>query len=119
MDEAAPTRYAKSGDVYIAYKTFGEGEDDVLVTLAGTLTMEFMQSSATVQQVSRSARVTIFDKRGTGESDRVGSLTFEERVDDLGAVMDAVGIEAAHLYGSSEVGHDAARVQQVGSRPSR
>jgi pimeloyl-ACP methyl ester carboxylesterase len=106
MDDKPPILYAKSGDVHIAYTTFGNVEgEDVLVTLAATFTIETMLSgSSPIEEVARHARVTVFDKRGTGASDPVANFTFEERIDDLRAVMDAAGIESAHLFGSSEGG---------------
>jgi len=52
----------------------------------------------------RAVRVTWFDKRGTGASDGVANCTFEERLDDIRAVMDAAGIRSAHLSGASEGG---------------
>lgn len=96
-----PIRYADNNGVFIAYRTFGEG-DDVIMTSSATITMETMWTW--VKVVGESARVTWYDKRGTGASDGAANFSFEERVDDIRAVMDAAGIQRAHLYGASEGG---------------
>lgn len=96
-----PIEYADNDGVYIAYRTFGDG-DDVIMTASATLTMETMWTW--VQVIAESCRVTWYDKRGTGASDGAANFSFEERVDDIRAVMDAAGIERAHLYGASEGG---------------
>jgi pimeloyl-ACP methyl ester carboxylesterase len=105
------THYAKSGNVRIAYQVFGSGDYD-LVMVPGfvsnlELAWENPQSPAT-RNLSRYAafsRVIRLDKRGTGLSDRVEGLpTLEDRMDDVRAVMDAVGSERAALYGNSEGG---------------
>ena len=96
-----PIRYADNNGVFIAYRTFGGG-DDVIMTSSATLTMETVWPW--VKAVAESARVTWYDKRGTGASDGAANFSFEERVDDIRAVMDAAGISRAHLYGASEGG---------------
>ena len=96
-----PIRYADNNGVFIAYRTFGGG-DDVIMTSSATLTMETVWPW--VKAVAESARVTWYDKRGTGASDGAANFSFEERVDDIRAVMDAAGIQRAHLYGASEGG---------------
>jgi class 3 adenylate cyclase len=101
------TRYAKSGDVHIAYQVSGQGPID-LVVVPGFVShvelareMPFTRSSQAVSF----ARVIRFDRRGTGLSDRsVGVATLEQRMDDVRAVMDAVGVERAALWGISEGG---------------
>jgi class 3 adenylate cyclase len=101
------TRYAKSGDVHIAYQVSGEGPID-LVLVPGFVShvelareMQFTRS----YEAESFARLIRFDKRGTGLSDRsVGVATLEQRMDDVRAVMDAVGIERAALWGISEGG---------------
>ena len=94
-------RYAPNNGVFIAYRTVGEG-DDVIMTSSATLTMETVWPW--VKVVAERSRVTWYDKRGTGASDGVANFSFEERVDDIRAVMDAAGIQRAHLFGSSEGG---------------
>jgi class 3 adenylate cyclase/alpha-beta hydrolase superfamily lysophospholipase len=104
-------QYARSGDVHIAYATVGEGPLDVVFVPGFVSSLEStfadMDSGlgALVERLSRFARVTTFDKRGTGLSDRsVGIAGLEERMDDVRSVMDAVGIDHAHLLGVSEGG---------------
>lgn len=103
------TRYAKSDDVYIAYQTFGEGSLDLVLVPGFISNIETYwddpRSVRWLNGLSRFARVTMFDKRGTGLSDRVAELPhMEVRMDDMRAVMDAVGIEQAAVMGISEGG---------------
>ncbi|MCV7380804.1 hydrolase [Mycobacterium alsense] len=101
-------RYAKNGDLNIAYFTTGEGPD--LVVAPGFIShLEIMwEEPSVVHFYSRLAsfrRVITFDKRGTGLSDpATHAPTLEETVDDLRAVMDATGCESADLLGISEGG---------------
>jgi class 3 adenylate cyclase/pimeloyl-ACP methyl ester carboxylesterase len=103
------TRYAKSGDNYVAYQVMGEGPFD-LVGVPGfvshlDLQMEWPLFANFVRRLASSCRLIRFDKRGTGLSDRTGSIpTIEDRMDDVRAVMDAAGSERAALLGSSEGG---------------
>jgi len=107
------TRYAKSGEVHIAYQLFGEGSVN-LVYIPGFIShIENYWNEPAYARWLRSlagfARVVMFDKRGTGLSDRVEQLpTIEERMDDARAVMDAVGFERAAIIGISEGGSLAA-----------
>jgi class 3 adenylate cyclase/dienelactone hydrolase len=110
-DVAVPdtgTRYAKSGDISIAYQAVGSGRNVVLVP--GSLShielgWETPPSATIYRGLSRCARMIAFDKRGTGLSDRTASLpTLEERMDDVRAVMDAAGCEQAAIVGISEGG---------------
>jgi pimeloyl-ACP methyl ester carboxylesterase len=102
------THYAKSGDVHIAYGVFGEGPD--LVVVPGFVS--HLENSWDEPRLARwltklggFCRVVSFDKRGTGLSDRVANLpAMDERMDDLRAVMDALKIERAALFGISEGG---------------
>jgi class 3 adenylate cyclase/pimeloyl-ACP methyl ester carboxylesterase len=106
-DVQPETRYAKSGDVSIAYQVAGEGPFDV-VLVPGSLS--HVEMGWTVPSWARwrhglaeFSRLIIFDKRGTGMSDRLTeSTTFEQRMDDIRAVMDAAGSERAALVGTSE-----------------
>lgn len=101
------TRYARAGDLHIAYQVFGDGPVD-LVVVWGTLSeVEVMWEepgmARLLERLSSFARVVHFDKRGMGLSDRVeGTPTLEERMDDVRAVMDAIGSERAYLLGESE-----------------
>jgi pimeloyl-ACP methyl ester carboxylesterase len=101
------TRYARSGDVMIAYQVLGEGPFDV-VFVPGTvshveLQWELEGWAALLRAVAGHVRVLVFDKRGTGLSDRVaGAPTLEQRSDDIRAVMDTAGSQRAALFGVSE-----------------
>jgi class 3 adenylate cyclase len=103
------TRYAKSGDVRIAYQIVGGGPFD-LVFIPGfvsnvDLLWEMPEWAYFFGRLSAFSRLILFDKRGTGLSDRdVGIATLEERMDDVRAVMDAASSERAALFGSSEGG---------------
>ena len=101
------TRYARSGDVMVAYQVLGEGPFDVVIVPGAVSHVEVQWeaagSAALRRGLAEHARVIVFDKRGTGLSDRVaGAPTLEERSDDIRAVMDAVGSERAALFAVSE-----------------
>jgi pimeloyl-ACP methyl ester carboxylesterase len=103
------TRYAKSGDVHIAYQVFGSGPVDLVYVPGFVSHLENLWEQPDLARwllrLARFARVIMFDKRGTGLSDRVGELpSFDQRMDDLRAVMDAAGIERAAVLGLSEGG---------------
>ncbi len=100
-------RYARSGDVSIAYRVIGEGERDLLFVhgAAGNLEAEAEEPSfvAFDERLSQFARVIRFDRRGTGLSDRVRETpSLETRMDDVRAVLEAAGSERAALYGTFE-----------------
>jgi pimeloyl-ACP methyl ester carboxylesterase len=102
-------RYAKSGDVHIAYQVFGKGPNNLVVIPGFISHVEHIWDSpdqvAWLNHLARRVRVVLFDKRGTGLSDRLGQLPdLDERMDDARAVMDAAGIERAALMGVSEGG---------------
>jgi pimeloyl-ACP methyl ester carboxylesterase len=104
----APVRYARSGDVHIAYRVFGDGPRDI-VLIPGTLShvellWEVPGNEHLLKRLTAFARVIVFDKRGQGLSDRVAEQTLEERTGDVRAVMDAAGSERATIYGWSEGG---------------
>ena len=107
--ELPEVRYAQSGDVNIAYSVVGEGPFDV-VFIAGWVisTLELAWDGPPREFYERMAsfcRLILFDKRGTGLSDRVSDLPdLETRMDDVRAVMDAVGSERAAIIGVSEGG---------------
>jgi class 3 adenylate cyclase len=108
--EAPVTRYARSDDVHIAYQVLGSGPLDVVVVPGFVSHLELdWQNPVTARLRSRLtsfARVVVFDKRGTGMSDRVSGpdQPLERRMDDVRAVMDAAGVERAALWGQSEGG---------------
>ncbi|MCI0679154.1 MAG: adenylate/guanylate cyclase domain-containing protein [Actinobacteria bacterium] len=108
------TRYARSGDVNIAFQVVGEGPDDLVYIPGWISNIEIMWEdppmAAFLERLASFTRLIIFDKRGTGMSDRVPSQhlpTLEVRMDDLRAVMDVVGSEGASLLGHSEGGNMA------------
>jgi pimeloyl-ACP methyl ester carboxylesterase/DNA-binding CsgD family transcriptional regulator len=101
------TQYARSGDFSIAFQVLGDGPID-LVFVPGfvsnlELTWDWPPLGAFYRAFTAFARVILFDKRGTGLSDRVRLMpTTEQRMDDLRAVMDASGCERAVVVGISE-----------------
>src|SRR6266576_2541383 len=105
------TLYARSGDVNIAYQVIGDGPIDLVYVMGWVSNLEaFWQEPSVARFFYRLAsfsRVILFDKRGTGLSDRVPIdrlPTIEQRMDDVRAVMDAAGSERAALFGASEGG---------------
>jgi class 3 adenylate cyclase len=101
------TNYAKSGDVNVAYQVLGEGPPDLVHVWGWLSHLDLQWTNPTVSKFLRRlasfSRLIMFDKRGTGLSDPVGSaLTFEDRMDDIRAVLDAVGSERAAILGFSE-----------------
>ena len=94
------TRYAKSGDVNIAYQVFGEGPLNVIFVAPSYSNVEHWweepDASRWLLRLASYARVVMFDKRGTGMSDRVPDLPgLDQRMDDLRAVMKAADMEEA------------------------
>ena len=107
--ELPVTRYATSGDVNIAYQTMGAGPIDIIMVPGFISHVEFMHElpgyTATLRRLSTFARVVTFDKRGQGLSDRIsGAPSLEQRMDDVCAVMDDVGLRRAVIVGFSEGG---------------
>jgi pimeloyl-ACP methyl ester carboxylesterase len=103
------TKYAKSGSVSIAYQVVGDGPLDLVVVPGWISNVEMFWEEPTVARFFRVlasfSRLIIFDKRGTGLSDRsIAPPTMEDRMDDVRAVLDAVGSERAALFGYSEGG---------------
>ena len=102
-------RYARSGDVNIAYRVFGEGPFDVVFVPGTTSHVDFVTDVPGIrtifEQLASTSRLIFFDKRGTGLSDPVDAGTpLEVRMDDVRAVMDAAGSEHAAVMGVSEGG---------------
>jgi class 3 adenylate cyclase len=97
------TRYAKSGDVYVAYQVVGEGPFDLLFTQQMSNLFWVWQQPRFVRIFRRLAsfsRLILLDRRGTGLSDRPRVLTLEAQADDVRAVLDATGSERAVLFGA-------------------
>jgi pimeloyl-ACP methyl ester carboxylesterase/class 3 adenylate cyclase len=107
--DAPEVKYAKSGDVNVAYTVVGDGPMDVVFVsgwILSNLDVAWEGTAADLYSgLSSFARLILFDKRGTGLSDRTtGIPDLETRADDIRAVMDAVGSERAAILGFSEGG---------------
>ncbi len=104
---APETRYARSGEIGIAYQVFGEGGVDLVLAFPFLSHLDLIWEnpllSGFLRRLGSFARVIAFDRRGVGLSDPVPRpATLEERMDDVRAVMDAAGSERAALLGMSE-----------------
>ena len=104
-------RYARNGDVSLAYDVFGEGERDILVTFGWIGSFQSAwdspQHARWMDRLATLGRVIVWDKRGTGLSERLSPdrlPTLEDRMDDMRVVMDAAGSERAVAFGISEGG---------------
>jgi pimeloyl-ACP methyl ester carboxylesterase len=105
------TRFARSGDAHIAYQVVGHGPPDLVYVPGWVSNVEVNWGEPLyarfLTRLTSFARLILFDKRGTGLSDRVPDRelpTLEQRMDDVRAVMDAAGSERAALFGVSEGG---------------
>ena len=105
------TRYARSGSVNIAYQVFGDGPVDIVFVMGWVSHLEYFWTEPSfarfLRRLASFSRVILFDKRGTGLSDRVPDSelpTLEQRMDDVRAVMDAAGSRQAVICGVSEGG---------------
>ena len=105
------TQYVSSGDVNIAYQALGRGPVDPVFVMGWVSHLEYFWTEPTfarfLRKLSSFSRLILFDKRGTGLSDRVplsALPTLEQRMDDLRAVLDAVGSHHAVICGVSEGG---------------
>ncbi len=106
-----PVRYARSGKVDIAYQVVGQGPIDIVFVMGWVSHLEYFWSEPSfarfLTRLATFARLILFDKRGTGLSDRVPDEqlpTLEQRMDDVRAVMEAAGSRRAVLCGVSEGG---------------
>ncbi len=103
------TRYARSGDVNIAYQVVGDGPIDLVFVMGWVSHLDYFWREPSfarfLKRLASFSRLILFDKRGTGLSDRVVDLpTLEQRMDDVRAVLDAVRSQNAALLGVSEGG---------------
>ncbi len=105
------THYVENGEVNIAYQVVGEGDLDIVFVMGWVSHLEYFWKhhsfAAFLNRLASFSRLILFDKRGTGLSDRVPLSelpTLEQRMEDVHAVMDAVGSERAVLIGVSEGG---------------
>jgi class 3 adenylate cyclase len=106
---APPIRYVRNGDIAIAYQVVGDGPHDLLMIPGwiSHLALDWEEPTWVrwCERMTSFCRLVRFDKRGTGLSDRPpGVATLEERMEDARAVLDAVGLERAHVMGWSEGG---------------
>jgi len=106
------TQFTAVGDISIAYQVVGDGPFDLVYAPGWLSNLEYAWESPHytdfMTKLGRFCRVLIFDKRGTGLSERdVGFPTLEQRAEDITAVLDAVGSEEAALFGLSEGGNMA------------
>jgi class 3 adenylate cyclase len=109
MAEIPSTHYVKSDDVHIAYQVLGEGSFELLFVPGFVSNIEAIwqspEQSAFFRRLASFSRLILFDKRGTGMSDRGSQIfTLEQRMHDVRAILDEVGSERASLFGASEGG---------------
>jgi pimeloyl-ACP methyl ester carboxylesterase len=110
--EQPRTRYASSGETSIAYQVVGDKPFD-LIWVPGWISnveesWEVPEYAHFLYRLASFSRLILFDKRGTGLSDRVSNdrlPTLEQRMDDVRAVLDAIGSERAAVFGASEGGN--------------
>jgi pimeloyl-ACP methyl ester carboxylesterase len=109
--EIPEVHYARSGEINIAYQVIGDAPLDVVFVMGWISHLEYFWTEPSfarfLRRLATFSRVILFDKRGTGLSDRVPLdqlPTLEQRMDDVRAVMEAVGSERAVLCGVSEGG---------------
>jgi pimeloyl-ACP methyl ester carboxylesterase len=108
--EPPETRYVKTPDgAHIAYQVFGDGPFDLVYVPGFASNVEYMWRvdpfARGLRRLGSFARVVVFDRRGTGLSDRIDAAnlpTLEARMDDIRAVMDAAAVERAALFGSED-----------------
>lgn len=106
------TRYAKSGDINVAYQVLGDGPIDLIYVPGWVSHLEYGWEEPSLARFYRRlasfSRLILFDKRGTGLSDQSTNLpTLEQRMDDVRAVMEAVNSDRAVVFGMSEGGNMA------------
>ena len=116
------TKYTKSGEINIAFQVAGEGPIDIVYIPGWVSNIDMMWTESRLAtfltKLTSFSRLILFDKRGTGLSDRTNKYsTLEERMDDIRAVMDAVGSERAVLFGHSEGG--SVSILFAGTYPQR
>jgi class 3 adenylate cyclase len=99
-------RYARSGEVSIAYQVVGDGPVDLIyvpLNLSVAVCWEFPAVASFYERLASFSRFIVLDKRGTGISDRPRALpTLEAQMDDVRAVLDAVGSDQAALFGVAQ-----------------
>ena len=100
------TRYARNGDVSLAYEVAGDGPHDVLLVNSWVSQMEHLWTEPRLARMfarlTSFARLVQFDRRGSGMSDRVPPAPLEEQMDDVLAVLDAAGCERPTVLAETE-----------------
>jgi class 3 adenylate cyclase len=109
MIKVPEIRYATNGDVHIAYQTAGEGPPDIIFIWGPYSNIEVVwehpPARRFLERLASIGRLIMFDKRGTGLSDRGGEVpSLEDQMDDVTAVMEAVGSERAVFMGGGDAG---------------
>jgi len=109
MPAIPATHYVKSDDVHVAYQVLGEGPLDLLLVPGFVSHIEAAWQSpdtaAFLRRLASFCRLILFDKRGTGMSDRGSQIfTLEQRMHDVRTILDEIGSERAALFGVSEGG---------------
>jgi class 3 adenylate cyclase/pimeloyl-ACP methyl ester carboxylesterase len=107
------TRYARDGDICIAYQVFGDGPVELVHTWGPATHVEYMWEHPRVvrfyDRLGSFARVALFDRRGTGASDPApGPPTLEQQMKDMATVIEAAGFESPYLFGESNATHTCA-----------
>jgi class 3 adenylate cyclase len=107
MSPEPETRYARAGDVHIAYQVVGDGPVDLVYVPPQLQQVDHLWTEPRVaaffDRLARFSRLILFDRRGTGLSDPIArSTTLEDQMEDVTAVLDAVGSEQAALFAQSE-----------------
>lgn len=120
--DSPETRYARSGDLAIAYQVFGDGDDEILLSGASASNIgsvwNLPEAARLYERLGQFARVILYDRRDSGLSDPIrDDLTLEAHADDALAVMDAVGAERPMLVGSVEGARSLALL--AATRPER
>ena len=120
--EQPTTRYARCGDVAIAYQVIGDGPEDLVIAPGFISHVELAWEEPSLRRfllgLASFRRLIVFDKRGTGLSDPTARVaTLEERAEDLEAVMDDAGSARAAVLGVSEGG--AMSLMFAATRPER
>ena len=101
-------RYAENGDVHVAYQVVGDGPLDLVYVMGALTNLNVLWDDPEYrrfcERLASFSRLILFDKRGMGLSDRVRFGTLEDRMDDVRAILDAMGSDSAALLGVSEGG---------------
>ncbi len=105
----SPIRYAHSGELSIVYQVIGDGPVNIVIVPGFISNLDMMPDAypyvPLLERLGSIGRCVLFDKRGTGLSDRdLGFGSLEERADDIRAVMDDVGFQTASIFAYSEGG---------------